>query len=149
MIAKIKEKFISLDGVILENTAFNSAQINDNGVEIKTDKNSLKTRLLIDSMGHFSPIVKQIRNGEKPDGVCLVVGSCGKGFKQNETGDLIYSFTPIINQCQYFWEAFPAKDGRTTYLFTYVDANPERISLKKLNDGIFKITARISTNRIR
>ncbi|WPF87905.1 FAD-binding oxidoreductase [Cyanobacterium aponinum AL20118] len=132
LIAKIKEKFISLDGVILENTAFNSAQINDNGVEIKTDKNSLKTRLLIDSMGHFSPIVKQIRNGEKPDGVCLVVGSCGKGFKQNETGDLIYSFTPIINQCQYFWEAFPAKDGRTTYLFTYVDANPERISLKNL-----------------
>jgi len=132
LIAKIKEKFVNLGGNILENTAFDSAEISPTGVIIKTDKNLLKTRLLIDAMGHFSPIVKQVRKGEKPDGVCLVVGSCGKGFEKNETGDLIYSFTPIINQCQYFWEAFPAKDGRTTYLFTYVDANPERISLTDL-----------------
>ena len=36
------------------------------------------------------------------------------------------------NQCQYFWEAFPAKDGRTTYLFTYLDSAPERLSLETL-----------------
>ncbi|MFN7256684.1 MAG: FAD-binding oxidoreductase, partial [Microcystis sp.] len=71
---------------------------------------TLKTRLLIDAMGHFSAIAKQARKGEKPDGVCLVVGSCGQGFPSNETGDLIYSFTPILHQCQYFWEAFPARD---------------------------------------
>jgi lycopene cyclase CruP len=81
-------------------------------------------------MGHFSPIVKQARKGEKPTGVCLVVGSCAKGYPHNETGDLITSFTPILNQCQYFWEAFPARDGRTTYLFTYVDAHRDRFSLE-------------------
>ncbi len=139
LIAKIKEKFINIGGLILENTAFQSAQINPNGVRVNTDKQSLTTKLLIDSMGHFSPIVKQVRKREKPDGVCLVVGSCGQGFKEDNTGDLIYSFTPIINQCQYFWEAFPAKDGRTTYLFTYGDANPERISLTDLMNEYLRL----------
>lgn len=129
LIAKVQEKFLSWGGVILENTIFDNAIIRENGVTVKTDKQELKTKLLIDSMGHFSPIIKQLRKGEKPEGVCLVVGSCGKGFTNNETGDLIASFTPIQNQCQYFWEAFPAKDGRTTYLFTYLDAHPDRISL--------------------
>ena len=79
-------------------------------------------------MGHFSPIVQQARKGDKPDGICLVVGSCAQGYTNNNTGDLIASFTPILNQCQYFWEAFPARDGRTTYLFTYVDDHPDRFS---------------------
>lgn len=129
LIAKVQEKFLSWGGIILENTIFDNAIISENAVTVKTDKQELKTKLLIDSMGHFSPIIKQLRKGEKPEGVCLVVGSCGKGFSNNETGDLIASFTPIQNQCQYFWEAFPAKDGRTTYLFTYLDAHPDRISL--------------------
>jgi lycopene cyclase CruP len=81
-------------------------------------------------MGHFSPIIQQVRNGAKPDAVCMVVGSCGSGYAENNTGDLIYSFTPIINHCQYFWEAFPAKDGRTTYMFSYLDADPARPSLE-------------------
>ncbi|WP_373479503.1 FAD-binding oxidoreductase [Geminocystis sp.] len=132
LISIIQEKFLQLGGIILENTAFNNAMVSENGVIVNTDKQPLKTRLLIDSMGHFSPIIKQVRKGEKPEGVCLVVGSCGKGFSDNETGDLIASFTPIQNQCQYFWEAFPAKDGRTTYLFTYVDSHPDRISLTEL-----------------
>ena len=28
----------------------------------------------------------------------------------NSFGDLIYSFTPIQNDRQYFWEAFPSQD---------------------------------------
>ncbi|WP_293068948.1 MULTISPECIES: hypothetical protein [unclassified Moorena] len=99
----------------------------------------LKARLLIDAMGHFSPIVKQVRQGQKPEGVCLVVGSCAQGYPKNDMGDLIVSFTPIQNQCQYFWEAFPARDGRTTYLFTYLDANPERPSLEFLCDEYFRL----------
>ncbi|WP_293037070.1 FAD-binding oxidoreductase [Moorena sp. SIO1F2] len=99
----------------------------------------LKARLLIDAMGHFSPIVQQVRQGQKPEGVCLVVGSCAQGYPKNDMGDLIVSFTPIQNQCQYFWEAFPARDGRTTYLFTYLDANPERPSLEFLCDEYFRL----------
>ncbi len=128
----LKHKFINLGGKLLENTPFKSATVYGDGLLVEAGDNQLKTRLLIDGMGHFSPIAKQVRKGEIPEGVCLVVGSCGEGFKNNETGDLIVSFTPIKNQCQYFWEAFPAQDGRTTYLFTYLDAHPQRLGLEDL-----------------
>lgn len=125
----LKSKFLTAGGKLFENTVFNGAVIHPDGVFVDAAK-GLKTRLLIDAMGNFSPIVQQARHGEKPEGVCLVVGSCAEGFSNNQTGDLLVSFTPIQNQCQYFWEAFPAKDGRTTYLFTYLDAHPQRPSLE-------------------
>ncbi len=125
----LKAKFLAAGGQLLEKTTFEGAVIHPDGVLVEA-AGGLKTRLLIDAMGHFSPIVKQARQGSKPEGVCLVVGSCAQGYPENETGDLIVSFTPILNQCQYFWEAFPARDGRTTYLFTYLDAHPERPSLE-------------------
>jgi lycopene cyclase CruP len=128
LLETLKQKFLNWGGKLLENTPFNGCEVHPDGVSI----NGLKTRLLIDAMGHFSPIVSQVRKGKKPDGICLVVGSCATGFPQNSTGYLIYTFTPIQNQCQYFWEAFPAHDGRTTYLFTYMDADPERFSLQFL-----------------
>jgi hypothetical protein len=90
-------------------------------------------------MGHFSPIVRQARQGKKPDAVCLVVGSCAQGFPKNDTGDIFASFTPMQNQCQYFWEAFPARDGRTTYLFTYIDADTERFSLETLFEEYLRL----------
>ncbi|OKH24180.1 FAD-dependent oxidoreductase [Hydrococcus rivularis NIES-593] len=130
LLETLKLKFLEAGGTLLEKTPFDSATIHPDGVLIKAGEHVLKTRLLIDAMGHFSPIVKQARRGEKPAGVCLVVGSCAKGYPKNETGDLIVSFTPILNQCQYFWEAFPARDGRTTYLFTYVDTHRDRFSLE-------------------
>jgi len=129
LLATLKDKFLAAGGKLLEKTAFEGAVIHPDGVLVAA-AGGLKTRLLIDAMGHFSPIVKQARGGSKPEGVCLVVGSCAQGYPENETGDLIVSFTPIVNQCQYFWEAFPARDGRTTYLFTYLDAHPERPSLE-------------------
>jgi lycopene cyclase CruP len=127
----LKTRFRAAGGHLLEQTGFEQATIHPDGVEILAGK-LLTTRLLIDAMGHFSPIVKQARRGHKPEGVCLVVGSCAQGLPPRETGDLITTFTPIQNDCQYFWEAFPARDGRTTYLFTYVDPHPERISLTQL-----------------
>ncbi|ACK64641.1 FAD dependent oxidoreductase [Rippkaea orientalis PCC 8801] len=130
LLETLKNKFLQAGGKLLENTPFTSATIHPNGVSINNNGTIFKTRLLIDGMGHFSPIVQQAREGQKPDGVCLVVGSCAQGYPNNETGDLIYSFTPILHQCQYFWEAFPAREGRTTYLFTYVDADSDRFSLE-------------------
>ncbi|MFW6316233.1 MAG: FAD-binding oxidoreductase [Cyanobacteriota bacterium] len=134
-----KQKFLNLGGTLLENTAFVRATVHPNGVSLQTNETQLTTRLLVDAMGHFSPIVKQARGGEKPEGTCVVVGSCADGYPQNETGDLIASFTPIQNQCQYFWEAFPAKDGRTTYLFSYLDADPSRPSLEFFMDEYFRL----------
>jgi len=161
----LKSKFLAAGGQLFEKIAFEGAAVHPDGVQVdfesrnkgqeaeivKTNESlnnpnskiqtlkSLKTRLLIDAMGNFSPIVQQARQGEKPEGVCLVVGSCAQGFPKNETGDLIVSFTPIQNQCQYFWEAFPARDGRTTYLFTYLDAHPERPSLEFLFEEYLRL----------
>ncbi len=130
LLETLKHKFLKAGGQLLENTPFNSATVHPDGVLVKAGEVNLKTRLLIDAMGHFSPIVRQARNGTKPEGICIVVGSCAKGYPKNDTGDLIYTFTPIIDRCQYFWEAFPARDGRTTYMFSYLDARPERPDLE-------------------
>ncbi|XP_047310548.1 uncharacterized protein LOC124914110 isoform X2 [Impatiens glandulifera] len=80
-----------------------------------------------------------IRNGRKPDGVCLVVGSCSRGFQDNSTSDVIFSSPSAKNVAQskvhYFWEAFPSGSGpldRTTYMFTYVDPQPGSPKLEDL-----------------
>jgi lycopene cyclase CruP len=146
LLETLKQRFLQAGGKLFENTPFHTATIHPDGVVIEsliTDSqastNLFKTRLLLDAMGHFSPIVRQARQGKKPDAVCLVVGSCAQGFPKNDTGDIFASFTPMQNQCQYFWEAFPARDGRTTYLFTYLDANPERFSLETLFEEYLRL----------
>jgi lycopene cyclase CruP len=139
LLETLKQKFLATGGTLAEQTAFAGAIVHPNGVNVKTDQGEYPTRLLIDAMGHFSPLVQQARQGQTPDGVCLVVGTCAEGYPPNKTGDLITSFTPIRNQCQYFWEAFPARDGRTTYLFTYLDIHPGRIGLEALFDDYWAL----------
>lgn len=136
LLETLKQFFLKNGGNLIENTPFENVAVHPNGVCINR---SITARLMLDAMGHFSPVVRQARQGKKPDGVCLVVGTCAKGFTQNESGDLIASFTPIRKQCQYFWEAFPARDGRTTYLFTYLDADRDRFSLESLFDDYFNL----------
>jgi lycopene cyclase CruP len=138
LLEHLKQKFLANGGHLFEQTAFAGAVVHPNGVMVKAD-HPFNTRLLIDAMGHFSPIAMQAREGQPPDAVCLVVGTCAAGFGANDSGDLMVSFTPIRNQCQYFWEAFPARDGRTTYLFTYVDAHPDRPSLSELFETYWQL----------
>ncbi|WP_218081100.1 geranylgeranyl reductase family protein [Anthocerotibacter panamensis] len=132
LLALLGEKFLAWGGHIREYQGFEQVYIHPNGVRVQTQDQEYTGRLFLDAMGHFSPVVAQARRGTKPDGVCLVVGTCAQGFVQQEQADLLVSFTPTRNQCQYFWEAFPAADGRTTYLFTYLDAHPSRPSLVEL-----------------
>ena len=118
-------------------------------MEKKSPKSSPQpctARLVVDCMGFGSPIVRQQRHGQKPDGVCLVVGSCARGFEPaaNASADLIFTTTDIDDayQGQYFWEAFPAGSGpcdRTTYMFTYVDAHESRPSLAKVLDDYWDL----------
>ncbi|MGH7998938.1 MAG: FAD-dependent oxidoreductase [Brasilonema sp.] len=136
LLETLKQRFLASGGKLFENTPFTEAVVHPDGVRVN---NQFKTRLLIDAMGHLSPIVQQARQGQKPDALCLVVGTCAQGFPENQTGDLLLSFTPVQNQCQYFWEAFPARDGRTTYLFTYIDANPQRLSLEALFEDYLRL----------
>uniref|UniRef100_A0A0D9X7X4 Uncharacterized protein n=1 Tax=Leersia perrieri TaxID=77586 RepID=A0A0D9X7X4_9ORYZ len=125
----MKERFVSSGGEIFEGKSLSNISVHDDlAVLSLSDGDSLPCRLVIDAMGNFSPIVRQIRSGRKPDGVCLVVGACARGFDRNTTSDIIFSSSSIERAgnsgVQLFWEAFPAGSGptdRTTYMFTYVD----------------------------
>jgi lycopene cyclase CruP len=146
LLETLKQRFLQAGGKLFENTPFKIATLHPDGVLVESEntdlqvaKNLFKSRLFLDAMGHFSPIVRQARQGKKPDAVCLVVGSCAQGFPKNDTGDIFASFTPMQNHCQYFWEAFPARDGRTTYLFTYIDADTERFSLETLFEEYLRL----------
>ena len=139
LLEALKAKFLAAGGHLVEQAAFESATLHPNGVSVQAGSGCFRARLLLDAMGHFSPIVRQARQGQSPDAVCLVVGSCAQGFTDNSTGDLFASFTPIQDQRQYFWEAFPARDGRTTYLFTYLDADPSRPSLEALFEDYLRL----------
>ncbi|KAF8414138.1 hypothetical protein HHK36_002137 [Tetracentron sinense] len=140
LIEVMKKRFTSLGGVIFEGYSVSSICIyEDTAVLEFAEGNILSTRLIIDAMGNFSPVVKQIRSGRKPDGVCLVVGSCSRGFKENLTSDVIFSSSSVKkvgdSKVHYFWEAFPAGSGptdRTTYMFTYVDPQPGCPKLEEL-----------------
>jgi lycopene cyclase CruP len=136
LLATLKTRFLAAGGKLLENTPFTEAVVHPDGVMVN---NQFKAKLLLDAMGHLSPIIQQARQGKKPDALCLVVGSCAQGFPENNSGDLLLSFTSLQNQCQYFWEAFPARDGRTTYLFTYMDAYPQRLGLEALFEEYLRL----------
>ncbi|CAM0909069.1 unnamed protein product [Alopecurus aequalis] len=125
----MKERFISSGGAIFEGKSLSSISVHDDLAVLKlSDGDCLPCRLVVDAMGNFSPIVRQIRSGRKPDGLCLVVGACARGFEKNTTSDVIFSSSSVKRAgnlgVQLFWEAFPAGSGptdRTTYMFTYVD----------------------------
>ncbi|MFM7364184.1 MAG: FAD-dependent oxidoreductase [Cuspidothrix sp.] len=136
LLETLKIRFLNAGGKLFENTSFSDAVVHPNGVIVN---NQFTGKLLLDAMGNLSPISQQAREEKKPDALCLVVGTCATGFPKNDSGDLLLSFTALENQCQYFWEAFPAKDGRTTYLFTYMDAEPQRLSLETLFDEYLRL----------
>ncbi|KAB1200862.1 hypothetical protein CJ030_MR0G006092 [Morella rubra] len=185
LIEIVKRRFVTLGGVIFEGSNVSSICIYEDAAVLQlAEGNILSSSLLIDAMGNFSPVVKQVtfallvsvvpsrlfkpswwptklsftlatvwlevpltglnyvlqmRCGRKPDGVCLVVGSCARGFKYNSSSDVIYSSSSVkkvgTSEAQYFWEAFPAGSGpmdRTTYMFTYVDPQPGSPKLEEL-----------------
>lgn len=123
-----------LAGDVFEQTSLSAVETGTSGASINVQyadgsTDVLTTRLVLDCMGHQSPIMRQVRQGKKPEGGCLVVGSCCDGFspQRNTFGDLIYSCTDIVPQLnsQPFWEAFPAEGAgstkRTSYFFNYMD----------------------------
>ncbi|KAL1500610.1 hypothetical protein AB1Y20_013262 [Prymnesium parvum] len=146
LIGAARERLESLGGEVIERARLERVEVRADGVVLRAGGREICARLLLDCMGQASPIVAQARQGELPDGVCVVVGSCASGYspEQNTYGDVIFSdstTTPTgASACdtQYFWEAFPASSGptdRTTYLFTYMDLAPNRPSvLEIMND---------------
>ncbi|KAK4420549.1 hypothetical protein Salat_2005300 [Sesamum alatum] len=147
LIETMRRRFTFLGGVIFEGCSVSHISIyEDSAVLELADEKILSSRLIIDAMGNFSPIVKQIRGGRKPDGICLVVGSCCRGFTENSTSDVIFSSASAKSvgqsKAQYFWEAFPAGSGpldRTTYMFTYLYPEPGCPLLEELLEDYWEL----------
>ncbi|KAL4433254.1 hypothetical protein ABPG77_003302 [Micractinium sp. CCAP 211/92] len=203
LVAAVRARFEAAGGRVLERTALQELRVHPDGALLQLDSGgggagssngsaaqqqqqqqegrSLTARLVLDCMGHASPVVRQVRWGQKPDGVCLVVGTCCRGFdpETNTTGDVIYTNSDSqpsasssgsshgsngngsngngsngngssgssgssegVFNTQFFWEAFPASSGpsdRTTYMFTYLDAQPSRPSLEALLEEYWQL----------
>lgn len=109
LIEIMRKRFTFLGGAIFEGCGVSNIFVYEDAAVLKlSDGKILSSRLIIDAMGNFSPVVKQIRNGRQPDGVCLVVGSCCRGFKENYTSDVIFSSASVNtvgqSEVHYFWE---------------------------------------------
>eukprot|EP00550_Attheya_septentrionalis_P007086 CAMPEP_0198283430 /NCGR_PEP_ID=MMETSP1449-20131203/3014_1 /TAXON_ID=420275 /ORGANISM="Attheya septentrionalis, Strain CCMP2084" /LENGTH=719 /DNA_ID=CAMNT_0043980015 /DNA_START=91 /DNA_END=2247 /DNA_ORIENTATION=- len=160
LLETVSKRFTSLGGVIMEHTPLKGVVVSEtNGaaLDLGADVEPVTARLVLDCMGNASPVSRQQRYGMKPDGVCCVVGSCAGGFDKetNLIGDIIYTNTEIQDKgengkLQYFWEAFPVEIGRngkepgtsdvkTTYMFTYLDADEKRPSLETLMEDYWDL----------
>ncbi|CAL1407155.1 unnamed protein product [Linum trigynum] len=143
----VKSRFTSLGGVIFESCAVSSIRVFEDIATLQLAGGKiLSCQLVLDAMGNFSPVVKQIRSGRKPDGVCLVVGTCAHGFRENSSSDVIYSSSSVEkigdSEVHLFWEAFPAGSGpldRTTYMFTYVQPRPGSPKLEELLESYWDL----------
>jgi len=159
LIERVSERFKYVGGVIKEETRLSGICVSElvgSAIDLGEDKEPITARLVLDCMGNASPVSAQQRYGQKADGICCVVGSCAGGYEKetNLYGDIIYTNQPIITKeengsNQYFWEAFPVGIGRgnepgtsdvkTTYMFTYMDADENRPSLLQLFEDYWKL----------
>jgi len=160
LIDRVADRFRYIGGTILEETPLKGICVSEligTAIDFGTDKEPITTKLVLDCMGNGSPISRQQRYGQKADGICCVVGSCAGGYDKetNLYGDIIYTNQPITTKerngsNQYFWEAFPVGIGRngnepgtsdvkTTYMFTYMDADLDRPSLHQLFEDYWEL----------
>lgn len=153
-----RRRFEEAGGVVFERSPLQSATVRPGTVRLTlgcadgadSAERTLSVKLLIDAMGQRSPIVAQAREGARPDGVCVVVGTCARGFDEasNGYGDVIVATEGTRDTgsaacpTQYFWEAFPASSGvrdRTTYLFTYMDLDASRPSVHDIFEDYWQM----------
>ncbi|KAG7356129.1 hypothetical protein IV203_000815 [Nitzschia inconspicua] len=159
LLERVSKRFQAIGGVIKEQTRLSGVCVSElvgSAIDLGEDQEPITARLVLDCMGNASPISAQQRYGKKADGICCVVGSCAGGFEAetNLYGDIIYTNQPIITRNekgsnQYFWEAFPVGIGRgkapgtsdvkTTYMFTYMDADEKRPALIDLFEDYWKL----------
>jgi len=160
LIQIVNMRFQERGGIIFENQPIRGVAISDStgtAIDLGPSLQPITARLVIDCLGNVSPITKQQRKGQRPDGVCVVVGSCASGYDpvSNVVGDQMYSNQKIESKgpkgrFQYFWESFPVGIGengmlpgmsntKTTYMFTYMDADAKRPSLETIFEDYWKL----------
>ena len=160
LIENVKQRFLKEGGVVMESTPIKGIAVSSTlgaALDLGESATPVTARLVLDCMGNASPISRQQRWGKKADGVCCVVGTCASGYDKetNVKGDIIYTNSEIQDKqkegmLQYFWEAFPVKIGRnghepgssdkkTTYMFTYLDADESRPDLLTLMEDYWDL----------
>ena len=142
LLKRVRARFEANGGRVLEFTRVGSVAVHPDGARLQLSDRSgaaldAHARLVIDCMGHRSPIALQQRNGQKPDGVCVQVGCCATagGFEQwGRRGDFFCTADDADAagpsgraRVQHFWQAFPTaqRSERSTYMFTYLRPRPE------------------------
>jgi flavin-dependent dehydrogenase len=167
LLERVGKRFKELGGVIKEDTRLQGVVVSESvgtGIDLGEENEPITARLVLDCMGNGSPISRQQRYGMKPDGICAVVGSCAAGFDKetNLIGDIIYTNTEMQDKgengmMQYFWEAFPVGIGRdgkepgtsdvkTTYMFTYMDADKNRPTIETLMEDYWRLLPKYQTS---
>ncbi|MEG3439603.1 flavin-dependent dehydrogenase [Pannus brasiliensis CCIBt3594] len=145
------EKIKARGGEILDETEFDRADIDANGVTVTVkhlpsgEIRQVRGRLLIDAMGTASPIAWQLNGARAFDSVCPTVGAVVEGFDRavwdNHYGDVLNSHGDISKGRQLIWELFPGEgDELTFYLFHYHQVHPENPgSLLEMYEDFFTI----------
>ena len=148
LLRRVRARFEAAGGVVLERTQVGSVRVHTDGARLALNNSvgasTLDCRLVLDCMGHRSPIALQQRvgSGQAPDGVCVQVGSCASStaFRQwATTGDFFCTDSDASAagpegraRVQHFWQAFPTSGGddeRSTYMFTYLKPDEAMPSL--------------------
>ncbi len=135
LLEPMKQRFLQAGGTIFEHTQFKGAEVHPDGISIrfgpapgapdvgdanrptalgggaaaKAAPSVLRSRMIIDCMGHYSPIVKQIRGKAKPDGMCLVVGSCAEGESPQWIHAACWAWQVDVHPSSYRWQRISAK----------------------------------------
>ena len=165
LLARVRARFERAGGLVLERTPVRGVAVFADGVELSlrrtppspdsdgaTNDETLHARLVLDCMGHRSPIALQQRAGQTPDGVCVQVGSCARGAwpesARQGAGDFFVTADDAVARgpnrrarVQYFWQAFPSSGGadeRSSYLFTYLRPGPEMPSLLEVMEDYWR-----------
>ena len=175
LLERVRTRFEQAGGLVLERTPVRGVSVFADGVELSlrqtpppatddddgggsdasdgaTTDATLHARLVVDCMGHRSPIALQQRAGQTPDGVCVQVGSCARGAwparAREGAGDFFVTADDAVERgpnrrarVQYFWQAFPSSGGadeRSSYLFTYLRPGPEMPSLLEVMEDYWQ-----------
>lgn len=96
LVAAAHARFVHGGGRVLQLTRLEGVWVHPGGARLQlAGGEELTARLVVDAMGSASPIVRQVRWGAKPDGVCMVVGCCARGpWRDNSSSDVIATCSP-------------------------------------------------------
>ena len=151
-----QSKALKVDNIVISESKGAAVTITAKDNNKNDDAIIVTSRLILDCMGNniYSNVQNEQQNGNKPDSICVIVGTTASGYdpNTNKVGDLTYTNMGIQDKgddgkYQYFWQSFPVgvkptvKGGsatKTTYLYTYLDAEQYRAPISTFFEDYWK-----------